>query len=284
MRKCVIGRVGDGTFQEAWRSLEGGSWRGTLFVHGGLVNGGPMEKTIHFAETFALVLNFQPPSQTLPPTEPIEVILHWGDDGPGSSTTAPGHDSLEGSEDSQAEAKSSIDDPAYLEAARRYLRTELSEVLSWEGALFELREGPIPQAMLAGEKCLKIRVSPAPLIKGLKPPPASVPCGTPSLLPADPLARIEELQRRLPNAFAWHLITWEQARTWKELGSLHRAIFCWRDLAQHYLDWGAPENACSVLEEALQMCPAHFGIGEELISLHQSSGRVKQAEKVAETL
>ncbi len=179
--------------------------------------------------------------------------------------------------------------PAGLDAARERLSCALAEAFLWEGAPFEYREGPAGEILLAHEGAMKLPASPAlfgEALRNARGAWVSPRMGVVAFPAKDlkPSARLEELLKLIPGTFSKHIVLRELASVWKDLGAKRRAAGCLRDLARHYADWGAEENACVVLEDALDLCPADVGAAEDLMTLAQSAGRQPQAERAAEMI
>jgi outer membrane protein assembly factor BamB/tetratricopeptide (TPR) repeat protein len=267
MRKCFTGRVGDASFKKALAFLEEGG-RATLFV-----NDGVREKAIHFSQERIWKLPWNPQGEEaarVPPglRSPPEVRPATGTQ-PSEKPAAPGG-------------------AAYLEEARAFVRSEIEEVLSWQGALFEVREGPTPVRSPLWSKALEIHASPAGILVGISKLAAPPKPTSPSrAFPDDALPRADVLANlvsRPANAATVHVLLRELAAAWKEVGSLHRAARCLLCLARHYLEWSDEEKARAMLESALELCPVDAAAAEQLISLHVSAGRHREAEAVAETI
>jgi outer membrane protein assembly factor BamB/tetratricopeptide (TPR) repeat protein len=258
MRKLIIGRIGDPSFLEARRLLERGG-KVTLFAHGGAT-----EKALYLCEERVLVA-------ARPRVE-------------AANATGPLADFLAAAQKAAAKGENPGQDPAYLDAAKAWLRSVLNEIASWREGLFELREGPIPQNATVFQGAIEVR-APGNVVlekasKSLRVPAAG--WAPAAVFGGEPLSRVDAIAPLLPGALCRHVLIRELGAAWKALGSRRRAAECLRAVAGHYEDWGAGEAAVATLEEALQICPIDWKAAEMLIAAHQSAGRQKEAEAVAE--
>ncbi|HVR74457.1 MAG TPA: PQQ-binding-like beta-propeller repeat protein, partial [Planctomycetota bacterium] len=272
------GHVGDTNFSEALRLIEELSARVPLFVHNV-----SSEKVLHFSEELVLCLKVPSPQGDLEEKPGVIGLLARAYRERSKADGIASEDGLTGG----AAPATSVDE--YISMAREFLQVEFLEITNWHGALYELREGPIAPVLAANDRAIKIRLSPAGIFKGFKIRMAAARMKEEKAPTAPPAAseqaqRIEELLRLLPGSYSKHMILRELARLWTALGSPRRAAAALCDVARHYVEWGAEENGCDILGKALELCPLDTAAAEELIHLHQSAGRQRQAELVAQAM
>src|SRR5688572_16432129 len=200
MRKSIIGHVGDTNFSEALRLIEELSARVTLFVHNVSA-----EKVLHFSEELVLCLKVPSPQGELEAKPGVIGTLARAYR---ERSKADGMDSDEALAGGVAPA---TPEEEYVSAAREFLQVEFLEITNWQGALYELREGPIAPVLAANDRAIKIRLSPAVIFKGFKIRMAAArlkeekaPAAPPAT--SEQAQRVEELLRLLPGSYSKHLI------------------------------------------------------------------------------
>jgi len=252
MRESITGYVGESSFEEALGLIAQGPTRGTLFVHNG-----SSEKVFHFSE------------------ETVAFLELSGQENPALTELR----SLPPTES------------GYRDSAGQFLRSELLEVSTWKGALFEYLVGPAVSTFASREGVLTLQAEPALLLQGLdvkqvlgpsSKKASSEQSATCFSRDQEPSTRVEKISALVLGAVSKQLLLRELSSAWEELGSARHAATTLKDAAQHYLQWRTPEHACKTLERVLELSPLETSAAEQLLLLHQAAGRRKQAERVAE--